>query len=244
MKEQKVLLITGASSDIGTAFIEKAYKKYHLILAHYNQTNAKLQSLPLPVREKMVLLQADFTDQNSVNQMIQAIKNNGAFPDHILHLSAPRFCYEKMTKFNMSKYETEFSVSVKSILTIIKEFYPYMNQQKYGKVVFMLSSAVLNTPPKYMTGYVSIKYALLGIMKSLSGELFEKGITVNGVSPAMIETKFLSDLPDLLKERTIQNAPRKKLLNVSDVIPAIEFLLSDMADSITGENLEITAGAY
>ena len=33
MKEQKVLLITGASSDIGTAFIEKAYKKYHLILA-------------------------------------------------------------------------------------------------------------------------------------------------------------------------------------------------------------------
>ena len=45
-----------------------------------------------------------------------------------------------------------------------------------GKVVFMLTSCVLNMPSKYQASYVTAKYALLGLMRSLSVEYADKGI--------------------------------------------------------------------
>ena len=83
---------------------------------------------------------------------------------------------------------------------ILQAFIPKMSKQNYGKIVFMLSAYLLGIPPKFQSPYITVKYALLGLMRNLASEYAAKGIMVNAVSPDMMETKFLSELPELIKE--------------------------------------------
>ena len=55
----------------------------------------------------------------------------------------------------------------------------------------------------------------------------------------MIQTKFLNDLPRLLVAQYAETRPQKRILNVDEIIPIFEFLLSDNANAISGENIVI-----
>ena len=63
---------------------------------------------------------------------------------------------------------------------------------------------------------------------------------VNGVSPDMMETKFLADMPELIIRQYAENSPAGRNLTVEDVIPTFEYLLSDGADMVTGQNIGIS----
>ena len=106
----------------------------------------------------------------------------------------------------------------------------------------MLTSCTINIPPKYLASYVTSKYSLLGLIKALSNEYADKGIRINGISPTMIETKFLSNVPELLVKQNAMNSPTGRNLAVDDVIPLFEFLLSNQSNSITGQNIAISNG--
>ena len=107
-----------------------------------------------------------------------------------------------------------------------------------------MSAYVKIDDPKYAAPYVTAKYALLGLMKDLAAEYAAKGITVNGISPQMIETKFLKDVPELIVEQQRTAGPLQRLLQKEDILPTIRLLLSDEAEAITGENIAITGGNY
>jgi 3-oxoacyl-[acyl-carrier protein] reductase len=79
-------------------------------------------------------------------------------------------------------------------------------------------------------------------MRNLAAEYADRGITVNGVSPDMVETKFLDDIPDLVIKQNAEKSPLKRNLTPKDVIPAIKYLLSDEAEAVTGTNMGITGG--
>ena len=117
-----------------------------------------------------------------------------------------------------------------------------MAKKRHGKIVFMLSAYLLGVPPKFQSPYITVKYALLGLMRNLSAEYVSKGITVNAVSPDMMETKFLSNLPELVIEQSAKNNPLGRNIRVEEVVPAIEYLLSDAANVVTGQNIGVTGG--
>ena len=106
----------------------------------------------------------------------------------------------------------------------------------------MLTDSVIGMPPKFLSPYITVKYALLGLMKSLAVEYAGKGITINAVSPDMMETKFLSGIPELVIEQNAKNNPLGRNLTVDDVIPAFEYFLSEKANVVTGQNIGITGG--
>jgi 3-oxoacyl-[acyl-carrier protein] reductase len=124
----------------------------------------------------------------------------------------------------------------------MKEILPKMAKSKYGKIVFVLSSATVNIPPKYMADYIAVKYALLGLMKSLAQEYAGGGLNINGVSPSMMETKFLAAMPGIIVEKARSAAPRGRNANTADTAASIRFLLSDAAEYITGQNLAVSGG--
>ncbi len=238
----KVLLVTGASSDVGISLIQRVYDRYDVILAHYCNSEQRLLELKERLGDRIQLYQADFTDITSVNRMLKAIQNDGNIPSHIVHISAQRTVNQRFHKTEWEEYEKAMKTTLMSIITILNSFLPYMRKEKYGKIVFMLTSCTLNNPPKHQVPYVTTKYALLGLMKSLSVEYAEKGIMVNGVSPDMIGTRFLSDIPDLIIRQNAERSPLKRNLTVEDVVPTFDFLLSEAADTITGQNIGITGG--
>ncbi len=242
MRDRKVLLVTGASSDVGSKLIRRIAGNYEIILAHYCHDKDRLEAMRAELGDKLILLRADFTDLQSVAAMVDRIDALGCVPDHIVHLPAQRVRPERFHKTAVEQYTDGFTTAVASIVVILKHFLPKMSKHKYGKVVFMLTSFTLNAPPKYQAPYITAKYALLGLMRDLAREYADKHIMVNGVSPDMMETKFLADTPELVIQQNAANNPMGRNLVVEDVLPTFEYILSDGADLVTGQNIGVTGG--
>lgn len=239
------LLITGASSDIGVELIKSIADNYDCIWAHYN-SNPNAFNVISELRNssvtKIIPVQADFSNTESVAAMLNLIADSQKFPDHVVHLSASKTKNKLFNMWATQDFNDEFTVAVSSIVEILNTLIPKMAANRYGKIVFMLSSFVAGVSPKYQSPYIVSKFALLGLMKNLAAEYSSKGITVNGISPDMIDTKFNDLVVRKIKELNAENSPLGRNLKVSDVIPAIKFLLSEEADTISGANIPITAG--
>lgn len=187
---------------------------------------------------KIVPLQADFADKNSTLNFAKKIET--ASPTHFVHLPATPNKNDKFVKTDWVDYEMQFTVQVHSAHAICRSILPAMVKNKYGKIIFMLTENVVrDLPGKYAVPYTSAKYALMGLMKCLAAEYAEKGIAVNGVSPAMIDTGFVSNLPEIARNINAEKSLLKRNLAVDDVVPTFEFLLSSGTDSITGHNIRI-----
>ncbi len=236
MKEQKTLLVTGASSEIGSRLIRDAADHYEVILAHYCQNADVLVKLKNEIGDHLVLLQADFSKLEEVSAIIQSIDQMGYMPDHIVHLPSQKVNAQKFHKTDIQQYRSGYDLSVASIILILQHFIPKMSRQHYGKIIFMLTSFTLQTPAKYQAPYITTKYALLGLMRDLAGEYAEKGIMVNAISPDMIQTKFLSDMPELIIQQNAAQRPMRRNLTVEDVVPLLLYLLSDCGNVISGQN--------
>ncbi len=240
----KVALITGASSDLGIAYMKENLGEYTKIIAHYHHMNTALEEIIKGAEDKILPIAADFTKKEEAARFVSLVKEQELVPTHILHLVSLPAKSIRFHKSNLNEYEAMMQVSFYSIVEILKAFLPAMQKQKYGRVLMMLSAYTTIPDPKYAAPYVASKYALLGLMKSVSTEYAAKGITVNGISPQMIETKFLQEVPELIIEQHKEVSPLGRLIQKEDILPVMKLLLSDEAAAITGENISITGGNY
>ncbi len=240
MREDKILFVTGASSDIGLALIEAVADNYSKIIAHYRSSADRFSDLQAKLGDKLLPVQADFADSQSVRIMLDSLADLGLKPDHLVHLAAAPMENQKFKKLGWQDFSAAIDTDLRPIVDILGDFLPSMAKAKYGKVVFMLTSCVVGMPPKYKSVYTTAKYALLGLAKSLAVEYADRGITVNGVSPEMVDTRFVDNLPDLIKEMNAADMPLKRNLQVEDVVPTLAYLLSDGADMVSGQNIVIS----
>jgi 3-oxoacyl-[acyl-carrier protein] reductase len=241
---EKVLLVTGASSVVGMQLVNEIYGDYDRIYLQYRTMNEDFMNLleECGVGSDIVPLQADFCNMDDIECMISKIKESGKLPNQIVHLPAPKAYNKQFHKDKWENYENGWEISVRSIVCILQAFIPDMVKNRYGRIVFMLTSCTHNYPAKFQSSYVTVKYALLGLMKSLSVEYADRGITVNGVSPDMMETKFLSDIPEIILKQNRENSPLGRNILVQEVTPVIRHMLSDLGASMTGQNIGITGG--
>ena len=239
---EKILLITGASSDIGVNLINKVSKDFDYIIAQHNKDEKELLKIKEKLKDKLILVKGDFIEEQDTYQFVERVKATEKVPTHIVHLPAGKCENLKFNKISWEKFQTDINISLRSLVIVLNTFLPQMAKNKEGKVVVMLSSYTTNIPPKYLASYVTSKYALLGLVKALANEYANKGIKINGISPSMIETKFLENIPELIVKQNAMNSSTGKNLTVDDVIPTIKFLLSEESNSITGQNIAITNG--
>lgn len=236
------LLVLGASSDMGVALIEYVAEKYDVIIAHYCHMNDNLQKLKEKYYEKIVLLQADLSSDEDTKQFVSYVSEIEPAPSHIVHFPAQQIKVQKFVKTEWNVFEKGIHISIKSLIMVLQAVIPKMVKKKHGRIVIMLSDAIVGVPPKYSADYVMIKYGLLGLVKSLAIEYADKGITVNGVSPAFTETKFIEGMAEYFKEEHKNNSPIGRNLVPQDIIPAIAMLLSEEASCINGQNIPINCG--
>jgi len=93
------------------------------------------------------------------------------------------------------------------------------------------------------SAYVAAKHALLGLTKSAALEYSAKGIRVNAIGPAFIDTPLLSALPPGAKEALISAHPIGRLGRADEVADLTQYLLSDRASFITG-SYHLVDGGY
>lgn len=73
-------------------------------------------------------------------------------------------------------------------------------------------------------------------------EYADKGICVNGISPNMMETPFLSEIDERIVEMNRESCTLKRNVKVEETVEAIRFLLSDSMGYMNGVNLNLTGG--
>ena len=119
-----------------------------------------------------------------------------------------------------------------------------MIAQKAGRII-CIGSAGSITGGGGSAFYSSSKAGINGLVRALSKELAPRGITVNAVLPALIETDLLRDRePDPAKRREyIKRIPVGRLGLPEDVAYAVLFLASEYAGYITGQNIIVDGGA-
>lgn len=108
-----------------------------------------------------------------------------------------------------------------------------------GRIILISSSAGIGGKAN-SSEYSAAKSGLFGFLKSMAMELGSKGITVNCVSPGMIARGEFT-------EEDAQRVWRKanylhKAGTLEDIANAVNFLVSDEANFITGQNLSVDGG--
>lgn len=240
-----VYLVLGGSSDVGCELLKRMNneKNDSVFIMHYRTSKNTLEQI-IPNNNNLIeYIQADLSDDSDVSKVITWVKEKYEAPTHIVHLPACKFSYGKLKDFSEEDYCKDMQIQVFSLVKILQAFLPKMAARKaYNKVVVMLSSNTIGVPPKYTMSYNMLKYSLLGLVKSLASDYSGKKICINGVSPSMINTKFLNQIDSRLIEMTMSGSVGGMNASTNDIIPAIQFLLSEDSDYINGINLNVSNG--
>ena len=239
---KNIIFIIGASSDIGLDLI-KNINEEALILAHYNSSKEELLKLTNAINNELIMLRANLSIEEEIVSMIDDIENTYGIPNKIIHLAASKVENIRFKDVSWRDFEKDIYVSLKSSVLILNRFLPKLAKERKGKVVLMLSSYILGIPPAALSHYTTIKYAMLGLMKSLASEYSGKNIQINSVSPSMIETKFLDNINEKFVELSAYNHPLKRNATVNDITPIIKVLISSESNYINGINIPITGGS-
>ncbi len=247
--ENKVYFITGASSEVGIAFIRSLEEKLKkngekaAVIAHYAAHGEALLALKEELSAVTLMLQqADLSQPEEVNNLIARVAEICECPDCVLHLPAAKLSYNRIKQLDWQSVLRDMEIQVHSLGEIGKYFLPRMGKRGNGKVAVMLTACTVGMPPKFMSQYVLVKYALLGLMKSMAVEFADKGVNVNGISPNMMETKFLDNIDGKIIEMNREASTMKRNVKVEEVLPAIHLLLSEGSDYMNGVNLNLTGG--
>lgn len=233
-----IILITGASSSIGQEIIKKLSNNKSIILATYNKNNFQIKKN----KGEVIKFKLDLSDEKKIIEFNKIIFKKKLIPNKFIHIASNPLKMSSFTDLSWKDYEKNFNIQIKSFFLILKFILPFMKKNNYGKILAILSSVTISQPPGYMSSYVTSKYALLGLLKSLSAEYSKYKICINSISPGMMKTKFINQIPKKILEINSEKVPFGRSVEVKDIISILELLMSNKSSFITGTNIPITGG--
>lgn len=159
--------------------------------------------------------------------------------DGFIHSVSHPLKMKSIGDLDWKDYQTQIDLQAKSFFNIARHIVPSMKSQKYGKIISIMTSATIGNPPSNMSDYVVGKYSLLGLSKTMAVELGRFNITVNCISPSMVDTNLTVKMPSKFKEIAASQSPTGNLVTPSDVASVALFLCSEKANHISGENIVV-----
>jgi 3-oxoacyl-[acyl-carrier protein] reductase len=126
-----------------------------------------------------------------------------------------------------------FNITRASIITFLK--------QKSGNIVNISSVSGVHPLPGQVN-YAAAKAGVIGFTKSLAKETAPYNIRVNAVAPGFINTEMTAELSEKLKEKFLQMVPLQRFGTAEEVAHAVLFLISNEAQYITGQILQLDGG--
>lgn len=225
------------------AYLHRHGAGYSNIITHARSSVSGLNDAASSLGLKLNLVTSDLSSEAATAGLVSYVEASGIELDSIVFFAAPRLRINRFHKLKWADFEHHLGVQSRAAFELLKSQLPGMAKRKSGKVVFVLSSVLDGKPPLCMSDYVFGKYAMLGLMKAAAAEYAGKRLCINAVSPSMMETRFLEDLPSTLVEMNAEAHPRGANATPTEIIPIIHFLLSDEAGFITGQNIIASGGA-
>jgi 3-oxoacyl-[acyl-carrier protein] reductase len=241
----KTALVTGASRGIGRAIARLFAQQGANVWINYHRSESAAQSL---ANELSGLggfcrpMRADVTSDSDVQRLVDAIVADGGL-DILINNAGPKIHSAPFAKLDWPDLAQAYEQVVGSVFRVTKAALPALKKSK-GRVVTIASAAALGRTAYNWLPYVAAKSALLAMSKNLAQELGPYGITVNTISPSLVDTDLVSNIPERMRQMTVSRTPLRRLSTPDDVAGAALMLASPYAGFITGENMLVTGGEH
>ena len=242
--ENKVALVTGASRGIGRAIALNLGSRDATVIGTATSESGA-ENISQYLQEHGIKGQGmalNVTDQSSIEQLLDTMKNNYSMPD-ILVNNAGITRDNLMMRMKDEEWDDIIQTNLTSIFKLSKACLRSMMKSKSGRIISIASVVGLTGNPG-QANYAAAKAGILGFTKSLAREVGSRGITVNAVAPGFIDTDMTKALPDDVKASLLKQIPLNRLGQADEIAAAVGFLASEEAAYITGETINVNGGMY
>lgn len=244
----KVVIITGAGSDIGQATARLfAREGARLVLNDLDQHGLE-DVLDEVGREKSLGVQGNVAQEDTARRLAQETMSAFGRIDVLVNNAGIHFAKD-ITEMTVEEWERLMDINLKSMFLCCKHIIPHMLMQKKGAIVNLgsISSFIGEEKDGASTfAYNITKAGALQLTKSLATRYAAEGIRVNCVCPGGIETNILKGAtPEEVAEfwrLSASTHPIGRNGQPEEVAQAILFLASDEASFVTGCPLLVDGG--
>lgn len=240
----RTALIIGATGGVGAAVARNfAARGYDLILS-YRSDDEKAERLRQelqPCNVKMKLVKGDASSESFVMELREQCRRFSSGLDYLVNTATAPVSAIGLDDLGWADFEKHLVANIKSSFYLAKTLSPLMAGQTAPGMVFVTSQAS-EVPINGWIPYITAKSALNGFAKALAMDLAPMGIRVNLVSPGMIDTDLIANIPKKARLLVEAKCPRRRLATPKDVAAAVAYLSSDDADYVTGETIRVNGG--
>jgi len=241
----KVALVTGSSRGIGASTAVLLAKNNASVIINYNKSKEdadKVVKLIKSFNGKAKAIKADVTNQSEVHQMIDIAKDTFGSIDILVNNASLNVLSKAFVHTTWDDFQRDIDVIIKGAFNCTQAVLKDMIEKKYGKIINIITTATIGTPPTQWCEYVTAKSGLIGFSKALAAELGPMGIRVNMVFPGLTETSLTAHLPPRFKDVVAHQTPLKRIAKPDDIAKVILFLASEASDYLTGVSIPVCGG--
>ncbi len=238
-----VALITGGSSNIGWACVQR-------FLADHDVVIADLRPPPQPLPAGAHFIATDVTDAQACQAACQKARLlHGAAGElrALVHSAGITAAAVPIESLDPAQWRRLIDVNLTGAFLIAQAAIPALRESR-GRIAMIASragrtgyAALIPDPAGTKAHYAASKAGLLSLVRSLALELAFDGIRVNAVVPGSIEGTMLprERWPELARR-----IPLGRLGTPPEIAEAVHFLCSDAAAYITGHGLDVNGGTW
>lgn len=240
--QDKVILITGASSGIGKACAQRLYQEGARIVINYrsdaSSANALVDSFGA---DRAIAVQADAANIDDIDRLVQAAVDKFGRIDTIV-ANAGLMLMRDVEDTTEDDFAKSFDLNVKGPYFLAQRAVPHMPP---GSHIIFVSTGVCHhssVSPKYLL-YAATKGAIEQMTRVMAKGLAAKGIIVNAVAPGPTATElFYKGKPEGLVNTIKAWSPFNRLGEPEDIANTVKFLASGDSSWVVGQTVLVNGG--
>jgi 3-oxoacyl-[acyl-carrier protein] reductase len=238
--EGKTVVVTGGAQGIGKEiscqFLQSG-ASVAILDADQVQLEKSLFDLQAEFsKSKLIGIVCDITKEEEVKSAFNLIKKE-LDSVSILVNNAGIIKFLSLEDTTIEDWDKMMAVNLRGAFLCVKEVISDMKENGWGKIVNIGSSAGVNGGARNVGAYAASKAGIMCLTKSLANELAPFHINVNGVAPALIDTRMFEGISDLANK-----IPLGRSGTTGDVANAVVFLCKEESSYITGEIMNVNGG--
>lgn len=246
MANQKVAIITGASSGIGRATAIALAKEGVKVTVAARRSKEGEETLQLVKKAGSdgIFVKTDVSQENDVKAMVDKTLQNFGRLDYAFNNAGIEEVGVPFIEQKNDVYDQIMNINVKGVWLSMKYEIPAMLRNGEGSIVNMSSVAGIIGMPQIPI-YVASKHAVIGLTKSAALEYAKSNIRINAIGPGAVETdlfeRFVGDNKQL--RQTINTMhPIGRPGTPEEIANAVVWLLSDKSSFVTGHTMLADGG--
>jgi NAD(P)-dependent dehydrogenase (short-subunit alcohol dehydrogenase family) len=240
MKQDRVVVITGAAGGMGSVLVDRFLANGDTVVATDRKEALEILRAKVGANTKLVTLAADISKEEDCARAAAARDKAGRV-DVLINCAGyfPRVAFEKMTT---EQWRQTIDINLTGNFLMTHVMLPLMKGRAWGRIINFGSASVFEGVPG-QAHYVAAKAGIVGLTRSLAREVGDYGITVNVITPGLTVTKAVKDSFSAEVLETQRNARAlKRDEQAEDLVGAVFFLASPDADFITGQTINVDGG--